>query len=96
MTLATWVADLRILARMARGLPMRGSAAGQLEAFYASQAADYDRFREKLLQGRRELIDAMRLQPGQSVVEFGAGTGRNVEFYREQLETLARVDLVDL
>ena len=96
MTIATWFADLRTLAHMARGLPEQGGASRQLEAFYGPQAGDYDRFRERLLQGRRELIEALRFAPGQSVVEFGAGTGRMVDFYREQVADLARVDLVDL
>jgi S-adenosylmethionine-diacylgycerolhomoserine-N-methlytransferase len=96
MTLATRIADLRIIAQMARGLPVRGNAAGQLAAFYGPQAQDYDRFREQLLQGRAELIEAMRFQPGDRVIEYGAGTGRMVDFYRDRLDALTRVDLVDL
>ena len=96
MTLATFLADLRIVARMARGMPSRDTAAGQLDAFYAAQAADYDRFRERLLRGRSELVTAMQFQPGDRVVEFGAGTGRMVDFYRDQLDQLGQVDLVDL
>ncbi len=96
MSLAGWLGDLRVIASMARGLPGQGSAASQLASFYGPQAADYDRFREKLLHGRADLIAALQLGPGQRVIEFGAGTGRNVEYFRDQLDGLAQVDLIDL
>ncbi|MDE3010874.1 MAG: class I SAM-dependent methyltransferase [Pseudomonadota bacterium] len=96
MSLAGKLSDLRVLASLARGLPTEGSAAGQLASFYGPQAADYDRFRERLLQGRREMIAALDLQPGSRVIEFGAGTGRMLEEYRDRLDVLAKVDLVDL
>jgi S-adenosylmethionine-diacylgycerolhomoserine-N-methlytransferase len=96
MTLASRLADLRIVMQMARGLPVRGTAAGQLDAFYGPQADDYDRFRERLLQGRAELIEAMAFAPGDRVIEFGAGTGRMLDYYRGSLDSLAQVDLVDL
>jgi len=96
MTMSTWLADLKILASMAKGLPTSGGAASQLDSFYAPQAAHYDRFREKLLHGRAEMLQSLGIQAGHHVAEIGAGTGRTVEFYRDQLDTLGHVDLVDL
>lgn len=96
MSFAARLADLRILTQLLRGLPERGQDAGRLAAFYGPQAADYDRFRERLLHGREALITELDLRPGSRVVEFGAGTGRMVEYYRDRLDGLAQVDLVDL
>ena len=90
------ISDARVLWHLLRGQPRTGDHASRLAAFYGPQAADYDRFRERLLQGRRELIDQMDIAAGSSVVELGCGTGRNVEFLGERLSTLARVELVDL
>ena len=88
--------DLRVLIHLLRGMPKRGSAAERLQGFYAPQARDYDAFRERLLCGRRELVAALDLPDGASVVELGAGTGRNLDFFGERLGRLGRVDLVDL
>lgn len=96
MTGADWLGDLRVISSMLRGLPTQGGAASQLGQFYAPQAADYDRFRERLLLGRRELLGLLRLEAGDRVIEFGAGTGRMLGWYGASLPTLARVDLVDL
>jgi S-adenosylmethionine-diacylgycerolhomoserine-N-methlytransferase len=94
---ATWLADLRVVLSLLRGLPHRSEGyADQLNAFYGPQAAHYDRFRERLLKGRREMLKALNLGPGQHVAEMGAGTGKNVEFYRESLDDLGRVSLIDL
>ncbi len=90
------ISDARVLWHLLRGQPRTGDHASRLAAFYGPQAADYDRFRERLLQGRRELIDQMDIAAGSSVVELGCGTGRNVEFLGGRLSTLARVELVDL
>lgn len=96
MSLASCWSDLRVLAALARGLPAHGSHASRLAGFYGPQAGDYDRFRERLLVGRRELVDWLDLAPGCRVVEFGAGTGRMLDYYRDRVEALAAVDLVDL
>ncbi len=89
-------ADAKILWHLLRGQPRTGDHASRLAAFYGPQAADYDRFRERLLQGRRELIELMNVPAGTSVVELGCGTGRNVEFFGDRLAALGRVELVDL
>ena len=90
------LADARVLLRLVRGQPRRGSLAERLQAFYAPQAEHYDAFRERLLHGRAELMSLLAPAPGDRVVELGAGTGRNLEFLGERVATLGQVDLVDL
>jgi S-adenosylmethionine-diacylgycerolhomoserine-N-methlytransferase len=88
--------DTAVLWRMLRGMPGRGTEQEKLDRFYRPQAAGYDAFRERLLHGRREMIELLAVPAGASVVELGAGTGRNLAFFGERLRTLARIDLVDL
>jgi S-adenosylmethionine-diacylgycerolhomoserine-N-methlytransferase len=96
--------DARVLFSMLRGQPRQGSHAERLAAFYGPQASQYDAFRERLLHGRAEMIDALLdalvdsrgSLEGAHVVELGGGTGRNLLFFGERLDTLGRVDLVDL
>jgi len=89
-------ADARVLLHLLRGRRRYGSAAERLEAFYAPQAAQYDAFRDRLLQGRDELVARLDPPPGAHLVELGAGTGRNLEFFGVRLDGFARIDLVDL
>lgn len=89
-------AELRTLWHLARGSRASGSHAARLEAFYAPQAAYYDRFRERLLRGRPELLAALDIRAGHHVLELGAGTGRNAEFFAPMIPSLARLTLVDL
>jgi S-adenosylmethionine-diacylgycerolhomoserine-N-methlytransferase len=90
--------DLAVLRQMLRGIPRSGSHAQNLEGFYATQAPDYDRFRERLLRGRAELIAdlAENLPPRAHVVELGGGTGRNLDFFGARLAEFGCFDLVDL
>jgi S-adenosylmethionine-diacylgycerolhomoserine-N-methlytransferase len=89
-------AEARILLSLLRGMPRRASHADALAGFYGPQADHYDRFREQLLRGREELIQALPAGAGARVVELGGGTGRNLEFFGPQLNTFAAVELVDL
>jgi len=89
-------ADARILLHLLRGAPRRGDHVQRLQNFYAPQAQGYDAFRERLLQGRRELIERLPAGIGERVVELGAGTGRNLEFFGDRLRRFASVELVDL
>jgi S-adenosylmethionine-diacylgycerolhomoserine-N-methlytransferase len=89
-------AELRVVAALARGQRRSGSHAERLEAFYAPQAQHYDAFRERLLWGRDRLVDRLPAFPGARIVELGAGTGRNVEFFGARLAQFASVELVDL
>lgn len=90
------IAEARVLLRLLRGQPRQGAHPERLQRFYAPQAELYDAFRERLLHGRRELIECLNLQPGSRLVELGAGTGRNVLFFADRLAGFERVVLVDL
>jgi len=90
------LAEARVLLALARGTPRAGSHAEQLQRFYAPQAETYDAFRERLLHGRRELVDLLPAAARDRIVELGAGTGRNLEFFGPRLEQLDQVDAVDL
>ena len=88
--------DARTLWQLARGQSNTSSLAARLQQFYAPQAAHYDRFRERLLPGRRDLMEQLRFMPGEHVVELGAGTGRNLDYYAARIPSLRSVALVDL
>jgi S-adenosylmethionine-diacylgycerolhomoserine-N-methlytransferase len=90
------ISDARVLLQLLRGMPRNTDPAASLEAFYAPQAASYDRFRRRLLHGREELVRALPLGVGARLVELGAGTGSNLDLLADRLPGLARVDLVDL
>ncbi|HYN76796.1 MAG TPA: class I SAM-dependent methyltransferase, partial [Lamprocystis sp. (in: g-proteobacteria)] len=85
-----------VLWRLVRGQPRGGTAAERLQAFYGPQALHYDRFRERLLHGRLDLMKRLAPPVGADVIELGAGTGRNLEFLGERLTNLGSVELVDL
>lgn len=88
--------DFSVLRAMLRGMPRAASQADQLAAFYAPQAAHYDRFRERLLHGREQLIAKLPIVDGTRIVDLGGGTGRNIEFFGERAPRIARYDVVDL
>ncbi len=88
--------DARTLWQLFRGMPAEVNHAHRLQGFYAAQAADYDRFRERLLPGRAELMEWLQPEPGERIVELGAGTGRNPEFFRTRVPALKNLTLVDL
>jgi len=90
------MSDLGVLWQMLRGARRYGSQQERLEAFYRPQALHYDRFRERLLHGRRDLVEALAPPAGGRVVELGAGTGRNAEFFGRRIDDLTSVHLVDL
>jgi len=96
--LAALRGDFGVLRAMLRGIPQGGSHAQNLQGFYGAQADDYDRFRERLLHGRAELVTRLRLYLPRAahVVELGGGTGRNLEFFDTALDDIAQFDLVDL
>lgn len=91
-------ADARVLLALLRGQSTDADLATRLAAFYGPQAAAYDGFRERLLQGRGELYGelAARLADGAQLAELGAGTGRNIEFLGERRARFAQITLVDL
>lgn len=89
--------DIRTLYHIALAPNGGGTHAERLERFYSSQADAYDGFRERLLQGRREMIESLPVKPGGVWVDMGGGTGHNVETLGERrLGELAKVYIVDL
>ncbi|MFO1436012.1 MAG: hypothetical protein U1F34_06570 [Gammaproteobacteria bacterium] len=64
------VAEVRTPPSMLRGQPRCGSHREKLQAFYAPQAEHYDRFRERLLRGRDELLSRLPLRPGDVLIEL--------------------------
>jgi S-adenosylmethionine-diacylgycerolhomoserine-N-methlytransferase len=91
-----WRDDLRVLLQFLRGNRGGNDQAARLNDFYGPQAQAYDRFRERLLPGRRAFMEALPLAPGQRVIDFGAGTGRHWLYVEDKVATLASLDLVDL
>lgn len=89
-------ADAAVLARLVRGMPRSSCHAQDLSAFYGPQSDHYDRFRERLLRGREELIRSIPLPDRAHVVELGGGTGRNAEFFAGSLARIRIIDIVDL
>jgi hypothetical protein len=89
-------ADFSVLRAMARGMPRASSQADSLAAFYAPQVEHYDRFRERLLHGREQLIGKLPLVDDAHVVDLGGGTGRNIEFFAGRVSRIALYDVVDL
>jgi S-adenosylmethionine-diacylgycerolhomoserine-N-methlytransferase len=90
------LSDLKTLYHLA-AKPVRGdSHAARLESFYAGQAAGYDRFRQRLLQGRSELWDAIPVPADGTWVDMGGGTGQNLERFGERIRDLKKVYVVDL
>lgn len=88
--------DFAVLRRFLRGMPRDGDHAGRLAGFYAEQAEHYDRFRERLLPGRADLISALDLPQAARIVELGGGTGRNLEYFPTDRRADLRFELVDL
>ncbi|HSO07753.1 MAG TPA: class I SAM-dependent methyltransferase [Pelomicrobium sp.] len=88
--------DAGVLLQLLRGQPRDGSHAERLQAFYAPQAQRYDAFRERLLHGRGELIERLLPPSGAVVVELGAGTGRNLDYFGERLAAFGSLYAVDL
>lgn len=90
------VADLQILWQLAL-VPVRGSShAERMESFYCGQAASYDDFRDRLLHGRAELMEAVPLDEGSVWLDLGGGTGTNLELTRDRVRCCRQVYLVDL
>ena len=92
--------DLKILYHLVLR-PVRGKDHAQrMENFYSGQAEGYDDFRKRLLQGR-ELVyqtlgaDSQSSQP-KVWVDFGGGTGSNLEFIGPSITNLSQVYVVDL
>jgi S-adenosylmethionine-diacylgycerolhomoserine-N-methlytransferase len=68
----------------------------RLDAFYRGQASGYDAFRQRLLQGREDLVSLLPLHEGAVWVDLGGGTGANLAMAGERLAALQRAYIVDL
>jgi S-adenosylmethionine-diacylgycerolhomoserine-N-methlytransferase len=67
-----------------------------MEDFFGRQAESYDDFRDRMLKGRQEMCNSLPAPDGGVWVEFGGGTGRNLEFLGERIKKFHKVYLVDL
>jgi S-adenosylmethionine-diacylgycerolhomoserine-N-methlytransferase len=88
--------EARVVLSMLRGMPRKGVQQDRLNRFYGDQAAAYDRFRERLLAGRRELLESLDVSAGSLVVELGAGTGDNLRWFPGATQRACNFELVDL
>jgi len=93
--------DLRILYHMIVR-PVRGKDhAERMDNFYSGQAADYDDFRRRLLQGRESLWNQLLQAPDHPVeglhwIDMGGGTGANLDFFGDKIRSLQKIHVVDL
>ena len=90
------LSDLRVLYHIV-AKPVRGKDhAARLESFYSGQAAAYDDFRRRLLQGREAMYRSIAVPEGGTWVDLGGGTGANLEPIGGDLHKARKVYLVDL
>ncbi len=90
------LADLKVLYQLVLH-PVRGNThAERLDSFYTGQAADYDRFRQRLLQGREELYATIDVPANGVWVDMGGGTGANLAYLADAIDQLRQVYVVDL
>ncbi|HMP80055.1 MAG TPA: class I SAM-dependent methyltransferase [Pirellulaceae bacterium] len=88
--------DVRILYHMLIKRVRGKTHAERMESFYGGQAADYDAFRKRLLHGREQMWSLLP-RPEQGVwVDFGGGTGANLENLGDAIHRLKKVYVVDL
>jgi len=88
--------DIRVLYHLAFSSRRGRTHEERLENFYRGQARDYDAFRSRLLQGRRELFESLTAPAGGVWVDMGGGSGSNAEYLGERLPGLGRYYVVDL
>jgi S-adenosylmethionine-diacylgycerolhomoserine-N-methlytransferase len=98
-----FINDLKILYHLALR-PVRGkNHADRMESFYSGQAEGYDDFRKRLLQGRTEVYHEL----GETAtldsegkagvwVDFGGGTGANLEGIGDSIHRFNNIYVVDL
>ncbi len=88
--------DARVVGALLRGMPSGIPHRDRLDQFYRPQAADYDRFRERLLGGRQDLVDSLALPDHATILELGAGTGANLDRFPARQLQAGQFVLVDL
>ena len=88
--------DLKVLYHLLLR-PVRGKDHAQrMENFYAGQAEHYDDFRKRLLQGRQEVYERLGQSHKGTWVDFGGGTGANLEFIGPAISKFENIYVVDL
>ena len=88
--------DLKVLYHLVLR-PVRGKDHAQrMEDFYAGQAEHYDDFRKRLLQGREEVYGRLGDSCSGTWVDFGGGTGANLEFIGKGISSFEKIYVVDL
>ena len=92
------IADARILFHMLTAKASVGADHQErLEAFYRGQRDAYDDFRRRLLHGRERMMQALPLPEHEgSLMDMGGGTGSNLEALGSRINSLNRVEIVDL
>lgn len=91
-----WLNEIKTLSRMVYHKSGK-NLEERLENFYRDQAGDYDRFREKLLPGRKTLMTRLSQQAGGRWADLGCGTGANLEYMGDAaVKQFTQIDLVDL
>ncbi|MEQ1828356.1 MAG: class I SAM-dependent methyltransferase [Pirellula sp.] len=92
--------DLKILYHLVLR-PVRGQDHAQrMESFYSGQAEGYDDFRKRLLQGRELVYQTLGKAETTSEpkvwIDFGGGTGANLEFIGPNISRYTKLYVVDL
>ena len=65
--------------------------AERMENFYADQVEIYDDFRERFLQGKKELLPQLPVPDGGVWVDMGAGTGWRLEHCHTPVSEFSKV-----
>ncbi|CAM2065636.1 Class I SAM-dependent methyltransferase [Sulfidibacter corallicola] len=90
------VSDLKVLYSLTLA-PVKGKDhAERMEGFYSRQADDYDSFRDRLLKGRRDIFHAIKIPKDGVWIDFGGGTGSNMEYLGSGIDLLKKFYVVDL
>ena len=79
-------------------MPAQRSRESDVQTFYSQWAGLYDLIARRLpgvRRIRRTVATACRLEPGDTVVEFGCGTGANLPFLAERVGPTGRVVGID-
>lgn len=90
------LSDTRVLFNLLFRSHRGATHAERLDSFYRGQAGDYDRFRERLLPGRRELVARLEAEPGAHWVDVGGGTAVTLDFLGARAALLGSYTVLDL
>lgn len=92
----SFASDVKTVYHIVRGGGRGRTHAECLENSYRDQAASYDKFRERLLQGRRSLYQQLPMPRNGIWLDMGGGTGANLKALGNRLKDMKQVYLVDL